>query len=383
VRRRPTLRRKMFALIAAIALPCAHGQNAPGEAPPDVSIVLCQNDTSSGFDDDIRAALVQTLALSGEVKTVVLRRRQCASMPDATCFAGPHALVCQTTALIRIFKASAWMSQTFVASSSPGYEAFRLAHPRAVGDAFRFADGDLSDASAVPAISRMHLHGSGEPAPADARLARLDGLYQGIVRYNLAMLIGHELSHVNGEKCPITSRSFAESSGLFKTVLASQGGGALFCPRDPNLFEVRADACGLRHIYALDSKLAGDSSVSAQDGEFVRRAAADMMAFEAVTGWRHLEGVAKGKFVILPQTEYLYGPFRALLFASEVNATRKPPDVCGEAAAIFVRSVQEIYKSCGDHAGGIVPDEMLARLPKGVEASWNGAPWTEASYACQ
>jgi hypothetical protein len=46
-----------------------------------------------------------------------------------------------------------------------------------------------------------------------------------------------------------------------------------------------------------------------------------------------------------------------------------------------VQAIQTTYKKY--EGNGDVGDHVLALLPKGVETSWNGAPWTADSYSCE
>jgi hypothetical protein len=80
--------------------------------------------------------------------------------------------------------------------------------------------------------------------------------------------------------------------------------------------------------------------------------------------------------------QYLYSSLRLLLMAAEARGDGLGPKLCGDSAGLFVHGVQQNFKACAN-ANGIVPDDVLALFPLGVERSWNGAPWTAESFSCQ
>ena len=69
-----------------------------------------------------------------------------------------------------------------------------------------------------------------------------------------------------------------------------------------------------------------------------------------------------------------------MLFASEIRGTGQKPAICGYAAEILVQAIQTTYQTVPGR--GNVDDSILAYFPKGVETSWNGAPWTPDSFNC-
>jgi hypothetical protein len=87
-----------------------------------------------------------------------------------------------------------------------------------------------------------------------------------------------------------------------------------------------------------------------------------------------------GKYAVFSLDSYLYSPFRAILFSREIAGNAKPP-ICGSSAALIVQSIQTNFKKY--EGNGTVDDDTLALFPKGVEASWNGAPWTNDSFTCE
>ena len=120
---------------------------------------------------------------------------------------------------------------------------------------------------------------------------------------------------------------------------------------------------------------------NAKTVDFIQRAAADIVSFQLLLGWRKQAELTKGRYTFAALDAYLYGPLRALLFAAEINGKGPQPAICGESSELIVQAIQVTYRSCPS-GGGIVSDEVLALFPKGVESSWNGAPWTAASHSC-
>ncbi|HEX3526406.1 MAG TPA: hypothetical protein VH988_05005 [Thermoanaerobaculia bacterium] len=364
---------------------------APAGKKVDAIVVICQEGDAhapSAWDRNILLSIGRTLLLNGTVKSIGIRHEPCeAHMPDATCFAGPKVLLCRSAALERILKASAWMIATYIGTGRTNYEEFRVSHPKAVANAFRYADGAPGTPPADKLVEAMRLSeltpaGNSPPGKDDSGIESLTALYQHIVDINMAVLLGHESFHIL-DACLIDQASLSEESGLFTKVVDVQLKGSLFCPRNPTLVEVKADRCALRFLRKRDQRAQAHGEEGAAF-DFTRRAAADMVVFQILTGWRHLEGEPPGKGRAVVQKQYLYESLRALLMAAEINGQRPNPAACGEAASLFVHGVQEAFKACSQGAGGIVPDEILAKLPRGVEESWNGnKPWTDQSWSCR
>lgn len=279
------------------------------------------------------------------------------------------------------------MTARFLLGGVEPYEIFRRVNHQAVRSAFLYADGALDDPEAdefVDQLRRAEATSDSDNRSGTAlEFESVVALYQAIVDLNMAALIGHEVAHLFDDKCPLSTTSAAETSGLFDSTVTQQLGGQLFCPRFPVIEEVKADRCALRHIHGLhhherSSAITDDSAF----GDFVRRAAADMVAFQALTGWRRFTQLPPGRYILRPLDQYLYAPYRVLLMTAEIHGERPRPAVCGEAAGLFVHGVQESFRACPD-GGGIVTDDLLALLPPKLEESWNGAPWTDESFACE
>jgi hypothetical protein len=96
--------------------------------------------------------------------------------------------------------------------------------------------------------------------------------------------------------------------------------GAIFAGHNADPGEIAADRCGLRHLHVLNAhiqaRMTGEGS---QAEDFVRRYAADMMAFQMCFGWRRFKQLPGGRYAIFSQDQYLYSPYRATLFAAEMR----------------------------------------------------------------
>jgi len=77
---------------------------------------------------------------------------------------------------------------------------------------------------------------------------------------------------------------------------------------------------------------------------------------------------------------YLSAPFRQLLFSAELDGPHNQGAVCGETASLFVHGVQDFFGQC--EGEGDVSDKILSYFPQKLEESWNGEPWTSASFMC-
>jgi hypothetical protein len=383
--------RLVFVLVTSFAQLAA--AQAASRKAPDVGLVLCRETKDSKASPWERNALLsvgRALFISDAVKSVGARYQPCDEvLTDDVCFAVPKALVCRSSVIERLLKASAWMTAVYAQAGKPHYEDFRILHRRAVLDAFDYADGAPSDPNIDKLVEAIRAAEAKPEKPAstqppDSEIETLTALYQHIVDMNLAALLGHESSHLFNDNCPITQPSISEQSGFFDKLLDIQLKGSLFCQRNPVLIEVKADRCALRYLHALDQRETSKAVAGTEDlSSFSRRAAADVLTFQSLTGWRRPKDVPYGKMVLIVRKQYLYEPFRALLMTTEIHGDRSGTPTCGESASLVVHGVQEAVKACGKDAGGIVPDEVLAKFPRGVEESWNGKPWTDASYRCQ
>ena len=349
------------------------GWTSPVNADSDVdfAINLCYSDGApkrSEWDTNILLALGRVFdTQTGNVNVGIVRRSCAESALYGSCFAGPRGMQCRNESLERIHRAAAWYAAMINRANHHNYEQFRLSDPKAVQQAFRFTDGEpVSDdvQETIKALKEQEADPTAEPSS-------LLRLYESIVDLNYGALIGHEITHMTDDQCTLSSLSSIEGTGLWASTLEESLTGTLFCKQNPVKEELLADRCALRTLELVARKNAVNN--------FARRAAADMVAFQLLTGWRPPD--EPGVFQMRPLEQYLHLPYRMILMTTAMQPGGKYPAVCGEAASLFVRGVEQTFLSCAG-GGGEVSDELLALLPKGVEASWNGEPWTESSVSC-
>ena len=376
------------AVLLLQALPGYPQSGPPGSlASIDFGVALWTDSTSAqAVDMTVSAAVKRAVLPAASGKKVGYRVVPCEGViSDASCFAQEKVLVCRASVIERILRSAAWAAVAYKRSGASTYDTFRLRAPRWNVEAVRYADGAQKDEgvdkASVPLRDAYRNYQGANVSTAAGALTRTELLFTAIVDYTLAALIGHELSHVTGERCPVPEKARVEETGLVSRLTSLHQTGELFCPRNPSPEEVRADVCGMRHIQRVTVSF---TSGKADDGAMLaaRRLSADIIAFDTIFGWRPRPGVPLGTYEFIELNQYLYEPMRVLVFGAELGPKNAlEPAVCGEAASLFVHGTQELFKRCKD-AKGIIADDILAFLPKKVETSWNGAPWSPASFAC-
>lgn len=372
--------RRLFTLAHVLILSAfptlVHAQVPAGDAA-DFKLLYCRSqEAASELEDEAVRAVGRIATATGRPIRMTVQRRICGSeMPDASCFAGQGGLACRASALERVVMAAEFLVARWFEAGSPPYEAFHAQEDRAVVTAFRQADGLSSDGS-LAELARLARTTDVDSASASERDLSMAQVRRFVVDRALAVIVGHELSHVNGDTCPVVAASAGEANGSWAAALRSHSDAGLFCARPLLSAEVLADRCALRFLRALD-EVSLPPKADGLEGT-ARRLAADVAAYLGYFGVR--KQTAAGALTPPRLSGYLHDPFRSILFAAEIHGARSRPAVCGTAARLFVQATQATYKWCGGK--GLVSDEILARLPIGVEASWSGAPWTAASWTC-
>ena len=367
---------RRLGLICLLAPFFLHAQNPAGGKQPDLGLGLCWNNDAEArlvHDATLLSAVGRALALSGRFSTIGVRSEPCAKrMPDAACFGVPGGIMCQGVVIERQLRAASWAVEKYTRAGRPAYEKFRRANAEAVAYGFQFADGARLDAEADRLRASLT---SGPPGS--------NPLVDALVDYNLASLLGHELAHTNDAvPCVVEQKSSDEDAGLWQKIIRDELDGAIFVKHNADPDEIGADRCGLRHVRLLNGRMdARLGEQTAETRDFIRRFAADMVAFQLSFGWRRFNQLPGGKYAIFSQDQYLYAPYRATLFAAEVHGSSAKPAICGYAAEIIVQAVQNTYTKTPGR--GDVDDDFLAMFPRGVETSWNGAPWTPNSFTCE
>lgn len=355
---------------------------------PDLGIGLCSDSrTPVKLDETVRSTVIRAIAPAANGKTVALRIGPCeGKIPDSTCYAGDKFLMCRISSVERILRAAAWGALKYQESGATSYDAFRTNVPRWNVSAFQYADGVAPEANIDRALGSLReayrRYQTTDSSHAASSVTRTELMFTATVDFALAALVGHEITHASGEKCPLADKARAEESGLISRLISLQQNGELFCARPPSPEEVRADVCGMRHLRRANKVLV-QRNADARTMQIARRLGADLIAFETTFGWSVRPEIPAGKYPFMELEQYLYAPMRVLAFSAELGSDGSgKPAVCGEAASLFVHGTQELFQRCKD-GGGNVSDDILALLPKGVETSWNGAPWTPASYSCE
>jgi len=361
----------IWILLSAVVL---NGQTPQIGPKPDIGILLCWSDNAEealAHDQGLLGSVGQVLGLDGVAKTVGIHTEQCTQhMPDATCFGAPGGVMCRLSGIERLLRASAWVTRHYQTLHPVSYEAFWKADPEFVGHAFQYADGVERD----PASDQLRQKAFNADLPSRS-------FFETLVEYNLAALLGHEVAHAHDDKCPITAKAVVEESGLFASIVKDDQSGAIFAKHSPSPDEVGADRCGMRHIRALTERLSTKPATQGtSSAEVLARTASDMVVFQMVFGWRKYEQLPPGKYGMFSLDSYLYSPYRAILFSTEIRASSAGPLICGSSAQMIVQSIQTTYKRY--EGGGNVSDDLLSLFPKGVETSWNGKPWTAESFTC-
>lgn len=368
------MRRAILCCLALIAIDL-HAQNTASPPKPDLGVILCWNNPGESLlahDPVLLTAVGRALSLDGVAKTVGIHSESCAQrMPDTICFGSPGGVMCQISVIERVLRASAWITAHYESVGPTSYEAVWKQDPEYVGHAFLYADGVREDPSADHIRSVV----GGETEKSKP-------FFDALVEYNLATLLGHETTHSRDGACSITTKSLGEASGLFTKVVSDDTSGDLFAKHSPATEEVVADRCGMRNLRALNDRLQTKPAIQYPDSmDTLRRSASDMVVFQSVFGWRKFKEVPNGKYPLFSLDSYLYSPFRAILFSREIAGNSPSPLICGSSAQLIVQSIQATYKKY--EGNGTVSDDLLALFPKGVEKSWNGAPWTSDSFTCQ
>lgn len=359
------------------------------ELRPTYGIHLCKKDhpeVRSEWDTSILLSFSRVIRKDGQAVTLGFSRRTCADSPlQATCFAAGEFIQCDVAALERIFRVAAWYAWRYLDAGKVDYNDFYRIHEKTVLQAFGFADGTV-ETDTVEAFA-MHMRvidmlPADQPVPqAHKDFQHAHPLFREIVDLVMLAFLGHEAGHLNNEQCPIATRSRLDSDGLIDHLVRSDLAGELFCAKRLDRLEIKADECAIRQI---EQKVNESGSVAALDhpvGEFARRVAADIVAFQAMTGWAPRNAGSSSPYRMVELPPYLSAPFRQILFAAAMHGERPKPVICGDAAALIVQGIQARYTQCpGD--GHQVSDDILRMLPKGVELAWNGGDWSIDSYSC-
>jgi len=253
---------KLFFIVSfSISVFFAYGASAIESQTPETEfkIVLCKDtpEVLSAWHLPIMFALNRAVEpyYTGNDLLRVQRRSCDESSFNATCFAANRIIQCDIKALERIFSAASWFVANYQDSGLVRYEEFRSKYTRAVLSAFKYADGTLKDNVSDEFLAKVRplLEGENEGPVSNNQeeLKAYSILYESIIDLNLSALLGHEVSHFYNDVCPIQEKSWVEKNGLLNHIRIQELRGKLFCERQPDVKEFKADVCALRRIRKL------------------------------------------------------------------------------------------------------------------------------------
>jgi hypothetical protein len=332
----------------------------------------------------VSRAIARAIASPRRTRARVMGEARCgANKVEFACSAGVYdkggrTLICSADTLLLLMRVSAWYALKHGEAAGESYEAFRNRQPQPLGlGAFRSAapgKGDTAFESSVEAL-RREVEAGGDQGPGSATAK----VFQAVLGMTFAAIFGHEASHLEEGPpfCAIAEQSRVEESALWTVLLRVNASDELYKRNDAVREEVVADRCATRRIrYERASLQSG--TLSANDQEFVRRAAADIISSLLLS---HTDAPS-GRPAFVMDRAYLYPPMRIMALAGEMNAGAPGPMVCGGAAESLVEAAQQTYKA--QPGNGMMPDDMEHTLPKGVIDAWsNRGAWSPAAFACR
>ena len=342
--------------------------------------------------------------------------RDCKKEPDFACYADTSAIYCREEPLALITRISAWLSAeaAFIYLSHKGESSVLNQVPKLSWvDALLLADAEKYDddkvftrrgetiiekrdlsAKNLNAIYSLvndiysHTNNNIELDTKNHELMIAMDIYQAINEYAFSFLLGHESYHFNENICQITKRAAIEVNGTWNEIYKLQLKKGLFDNKVTlDKHELNADLCGFKWMEAKSSK--EEKANSHVLNAMSKRIAIDLLASPMLTGALNSfdvnelgQDAPKVKIV----DGYLYPQSRLVLASATLQLSEKfypeTVKVCNDTAKAIVSMVNYSYQTFPKSSGQI-PDSLLKELPPGVEKYWNGAPWSEDSYACK
>jgi len=345
-----------------------------------------------------------------------MKVRQCVQEPDLACYADDTAIYCREESFSQLIRIAAWLAaeRAFIFVSREGSPATLGVAPSLTWtDAYLLADADrYPDAGKLNRVANQvteqrglsadslnaiyslyldihrHINNNTEVDPDNAYLNVAIAVYRASLEYAFAFLLGHEAYHFNNNRCHIQSASIIKSKGIWSVIRGLQLKGGLYDTSNRlDTVELKADHCGYKWLQTVSEKT--ELGANKVLNTLARKAAIDLLASPLLIGLKgRLEKNIHSNVVpavkVLPG--YLYPQSRLALVSATLRLTEpKSPHVvklCNEVSKAMVSIIQDAVTHYPD-SSGIVPDEVLAELPAGVEKSWNGAPWSEKSHVCE
>lgn len=355
--------------------------------PENTQIItyICKSPTASitPWKNTVTRAIAFGLARPAGVKGQVRGEAECGEQTvEFACTGGVYdkggpILICSADTLLLLLKVSAWYAIEHRLDPEEDYEVFRNRHePRLGLVAFKaVSNSDLDDAFTMSLDSLRRQSEAGAVAVGQRRHV----VFEGILNLVYAALIGHESAHIATAPpyCAITSQSRVEKTGLWAVLLRIAGSGELYKNQVPVVGELTADRCATRRIQVARGVLE-KGTLSVNDQEFVRRAAADIISTMLFI---RFDPAGRSPTITINDA-YLYTPSRIVALAGELGIDGPGPVICGGAAENLTEATQFAMKQ--RPGNGLMPDEMEHVFPKGVIDAWERrSNWSPASYACR
>ncbi|WP_353408447.1 hypothetical protein [Pseudoteredinibacter isoporae] len=341
--------------------------------------------------------------------------RQCGREPDFACYADQSAIYCREEPLAQLARMAAWLSAetAFLFDKHRGKKGVLNEVPQLSWvDALLLADAEAIDGETVftqraemimerrdldadslnaiySLVVDIYSHTNNRQAvdPDNQVLLVASDIYQQIMEYAFAFLLGHEGFHYTKDVCEVSRKSRIETNGLVNEVSKMQLKGGYFNPAltlDKN--EFRADICGLRWMEKIAENAEAD--MPAVFDALSKRLAIDLLSAPLLAGY--LNSIAVNKLgQAAPKAKlvsgYLYPQSRLILTSAVLNLSEaaypETVKICNDSAKAMATLMQDAYQSY-PKSSGIISDPVLAQLPPGVEKAWNGAMWKEDSFRC-
>ena len=383
-------------------------------------LALCYGKTATENDLKYRHAIGQSASAAiARIDTqaeTVMKVRQCVKEPDLACYADSSAIFCREEPLAQLARTAAWLAseRAFIYLSVQGQESSLQAVPalswsdaylmadaeryegneRMVGVAKMIADKRGLNGESLDSLHKLaldvhkHVNNQEELDERNAPLNIALGLYEDAMAYAMSFLVGHEAYHFNGNNCHVKQESVLKEQGVWDVVKGLQQKNGLYDRKNRfDIDELNADLCGYRWLEVTTAALNKENS-NAVFNALSKKVALDLMASPLLVGLNGSVGSNEDR-KYAPKVKvsdgYLYPQSRLILASAVLRLSEKnyrySTKLCNDTAKAIVTIIQDAVASY-PKSSGIVPDEVLIELPKGVEVAWNGGRWSEDSYAC-
>lgn len=391
---------------------------ATAEKPQEWRLALCYGKAASVVDTKYRQVVADTSArvfAYANNADFKMQARQCPIEPDLSCYADSTAIYCREEPLAQLARVAAWLSADAAiqfnvsklkprslnfSSSLSWVDALLLAHAEAEDGDEVFNNrariiasrrdiqlADLNEIYELVIDIYTHTNNQLEAAPNNDMLRTAMKLYESVLNYAFAFLLGHESYHYYKNQCPLLTPSKIEENGLVDSVIKMQLRGGYFDPAiSIDKHEARADICAFRWLEEVaQSTKSSDSPIL---DALSKTIAIDVMASPIIAGY--LQSIDQNTLsqdapIYKLVDGYLYPQSRLILSSATLHYNEKtyPASVklCGQTARAMVHLMQAAISNYPDSSGEI-SDDILTQFPSGVVKAWNGGVWSDQSFNC-